>query len=53
MSKLKPKDTVALTALLVIFFLKFKGLDGTLDAATALILGYYIAHRHNGDDNGH
>jgi len=53
MFSLRPKDTVALVSLLSIFSLKFAGFDGTLDAAAALILGYYFAHRRNGTDNGH
>ena len=52
MTKLQPKDIVALTTLFGIGILKFKGFDGTLDAAAALILGYYFAHRENGSDKG-
>lgn len=49
----KPKDIVALTSLVGIFFLKYKGVDGQLDIAAALILGYYFAHRKDGHDNGY
>ena len=52
MPSFKPKDLVALVTLIGIFFLKSRGLDGQIDIAAALILGYYFAHRRNGDDNG-
>ena len=48
----KPKDIIALVTLIGIGILKLKGVDGQLDIAAALILGYYFAHRRNGDDNG-
>ena len=50
---LKPKDIVAIVALIVLAVLKIQGLDGTIDVAISLILGYYFAHRKKGDDNGH
>jgi len=52
MINFKPKDIVAILALVLIFGLKLAGKDGLLDGAIALILGYYFAHRQNGDDNG-
>lgn len=52
MPNFKPKDIVATITLIGIFFLKYKGIDGQLDITAALILGYYFAHRKNGDDNG-
>ncbi len=50
--RIKPKDVIALVALVGIGILKFYGLDGKLDVAAALILGYYFAHRHDGTDTG-
>jgi len=52
MPDFKPKDIVAILALVLIFTLKLAGKDGLLDGAIALILGYYFAHRKDGDDNG-
>lgn len=52
MEKLKPKDTVAIVALLFIFGFKYLGFDGVLDSMIALILGYYFAHRATGLDVG-
>lgn len=52
MSLLRPKDIVALLTLLLIAALKFAGKDGALDAAAALILGYYFAKRSEKKDNG-
>ena len=49
---MKPKDIIALVSIFMILVLKFKGLDGSLDAAAGLILGYYFAHRTNGTDHG-
>lgn len=48
----KPKDLIAAIALIGIFALKYKGMNGGLDTAGALILGYYFAHRRDGTDNG-
>ena len=52
MNTIKPKDIIAAITIIGIMVLKFKGLDGGLDTAGALILGYYFAHRRNGDDKG-
>ena len=52
MSKLKPKDIIALTIIIGIGFMKLKGFDGYLDSVVALVIGYYFAHRKNGDDTG-
>lgn len=52
MNKFKPKDLIAAITIIGIFVLKYKGVDGQLDTVAALILGYYFAHRKNGDDNG-
>ena len=52
MPKFKPKDVIALVVLVGIAILKLKGVDGQLDVAGALILGYYFAHRQSGSDNG-
>ena len=52
MSRFQPKDYIAVLTLLLLAGLKLAGLNGTLDAAAALILGYYFAKRSNGHDNG-
>lgn len=52
MYKLKPKDMIATLTLFLVAGLKFTGHDGSLDAALALILGYYFAHRLHGKDEG-
>lgn len=52
MPNFKPKDIIAFITLVGIGFLKLNGVDGQLDIAAALILGYYFAHRKNGDDKG-
>lgn len=52
MLNFKPKDVIALLTLLVIILVKLKGVNGTLDAAFGLILGYYFAHRTSGTDKG-
>ena len=52
MQKFQPKDVVAIVVLVGITVLKLRGIDGQLDAVGALILGYYFAHRKNGDDRG-
>ena len=52
MASYKPKDLVAIVTIVGIFILKLNGIDGQLDAVGALILGYYFAHRKNGDDHG-
>ena len=49
MSNLKPKDLIAILTLILIGILKLKGLDGELDTAGALILGYYFARRSEQD----
>lgn len=50
--KLKPKDIIALAVVLAFVVLKMTGSDGTVNAAFLLIIGYYFAHRKNGDDKG-
>ena len=52
MPTFQPKDFIAALALSLIAILLLSGKDGTLSAAAALILGYYFAHRRNGDDTG-
>lgn len=52
MINFKPKDIIALCVILAYIVLKILRLDGTLDPALFLILGYYFAHRKNGSDNG-
>jgi len=52
MQNFKPKDLVALIVLVGIGLLKWQHIDGQLDIAAALILGYYFAHRKDGIDKG-
>ncbi len=52
MPKFKPKDIIAGLVLVGYFFLKWQGLNGELDPAVFLILGYYFVKRQNGADNG-
>lgn len=49
---MKPKDIVAITTIIAFVVLKVMGFDGSVDGAFLLIVGYYFAHRKNGDDNG-
>jgi len=50
--KTGPKDIIALTAIILVAIIKLYGMNGSLDTALALILGYYFAHRFRGTDNG-
>ena len=50
--KIMPKDYIAILAIIGYFAGKLMGVDGQLDAGYFLILGYYFAHRKQGDDNG-
>ncbi len=50
--KFHPKDFVAALVVIFILIFKLKGFDGELDAMMALIIGYYFAHRKDGDDKG-
>lgn len=42
---LKPRDLIAMIVLLGLFTAKFLGMNGTIDASLALVLGYYFARR--------
>lgn len=52
MHKFKPKDLIALVVIVGYFLAKLQGLNGFLDPALFLILGYYFVKRTNGADNG-
>jgi len=52
MTNFKPKDLIAIIVLLSIVGMKIRNIDGGLDVAFALILGYYFGHRKSGIDNG-
>ena len=52
MNFLRPKDKVAIIALILITILKLNGADGNVDLMGALVLGYYFAHRGDGTDTG-
>ena len=49
---LKPKDIVAVIALVGLFALKLAHVNSNVDVALALILGYYFAHRTDRTDPG-
>ncbi len=49
---MKPKDIIAALVILGYVFLKFRGINGELDPALFIILGYYFVKRENGADNG-
>lgn len=52
MVQFQPKDFIAIISLITMLILKFRGADGQVDIAIALILGYYFAHRADGIDKG-
>ena len=52
MPQFKPKDIVAIVVIIGGLILKYSGIDGGVDVALALILGYYFVKRSNGQDNG-
>lgn len=52
MTKLKPKDLIAMIVIISFVVLKFYGIDSGFDGALALMLGYYFAHRKHGNDTG-
>jgi len=52
MLQFKPKDIIAILCIIFVLVFKYKGFNGQLDAILSLIIGYYFAHRINGDDQG-
>ena len=52
MKSYSPKDLVAVFIIGVFVLMKLKGVNGSLDAIVALIIGYYFGHRKSGIDNG-
>lgn len=52
MKLLMPKDIIAVIVIIGMVILKLKGLNGGLDTALALIIGYYFGHRTTKIDNG-
>lgn len=52
MFKVGPKDYIAALTIVFILALKLRGIDGSLDAILALIIGYYFGHRTTNVDNG-
>ncbi|MEK7578684.1 MAG: hypothetical protein AAB456_03140, partial [Patescibacteria group bacterium] len=52
MIRFHPKDIIAVIVLVGVGYFKMKGINGGLDTAAALILGYYFGHRISGVDNG-
>ena len=53
MGKFRPKDLVATLIIIGLIAFKMTGNDGSLDVSVAIIMGYYFAHRKNGDDKGY
>lgn len=51
MPKFCSKDLVALVTICALVVFKLTGHDGTLDAAVAIIIGYYFARRREPDHN--
>lgn len=49
---MKTKDILALIVVVGFYVAKYFGMDGHMDAAFMVILGYYFAKRHEGKDNG-
>ena len=43
--KFHAKDYIAIIILTLLFTSKFYGLNGTIDAMIALVIGYYFAQR--------
>lgn len=52
MSKLQPKDIVAILIISGLILFKLTGHNGSLDTPAALIIGYYFAKRESGRDIG-
>lgn len=52
MPKFQPKDIIAALVVIGYFIAKFQGLDGILNSAFFLVLGYYFVKRETGADNG-
>ncbi len=50
--KFRSKDFIAIVLIGAYVFLKARGVDGMMDGALGLILGYYFVKRTNGQDNG-
>ena len=48
MTKLKPKDLIALLIIVALVIFKLTGHNGSLDLAVAIIIGFYFGTR-NGD----
>jgi len=53
MTRLKPKDMIAVFVLMCFTFLLFNGYDGPLTDFIGLMVGYYFGHRQQGVDSGH
>lgn len=50
--KIHPKDIMALIVISGYYIGKYLGLDGQLDGAFMLILGYYFVKRESHEDSG-
>ena len=48
----KPKDIIAAMCVAGYFVLKVLKVDGMIDGAFMLIIGYYFTKRQNGEDKG-
>ena len=43
--KVMPRDVIAVVILFLLFVLKLRGINGKVDIAIALIIGYYFSKR--------
>ena len=53
MSKLKPKDLIAIVIIMGVIVLKFYNIDSGLNGALGLMVGFYFGARTDGRDTGH
>ena len=52
MTKLKPKDLIAIIVIVSVVMLKFYQIEFNFDPVLTLMLGYYFGKRISGSENG-
>lgn len=52
MMLIKPKDAIAIVAIIVLIGLKVYQGEGDIDALISMVVGYYFAKRQNNQDSG-
>lgn len=52
MKSIKPRDIIAICALLLVVILKYTGQDQGTEIMITGIIGYYFGHRQAGVDDG-